>query len=286
MSKKILKKIRVAVAVFFMSAITLLFLDYTGTVHAYLAWCAKVQLVAAILSVNAAVFVGLILMTLLLGRFYCSTICPLGVFQDLVSRFAGIKKKNRFSYRPPRKEFVALRFVLFGVFTLALIFHISIVVVLLEPYSAYGRMVSQIFGPVYLWGNNILAYFSERVGSYAFYSVDVQLKSMSALAVAVLTFAAVSIFAWKSGRGYCNTICPVGAFLGLLAKYSLIKPRIDKEKCGNCGLCAKNCKSACIDLNVKEIDYLRCVACFNCTSVCSKGAVNYNATILRKESQT
>ena len=282
--KNILKKIRVTVAAFFMIAVTLLFLDYTGTVHAYIGWCAKVQFIPAFFAHSFVILVVLILVTLLLGRVYCSTVCPLGIFQDVVSRLAGIRKKNRFSYRAPRKEFLALRVALLGVFVLSVIVHITAVTVILEPYSAYGRMVSQIFSPVYLLGNNILAYFAERIDSYVFYTVDVWIKSVGALGIAVLTFAVVSIFAWKSGRGYCNTVCPVGTFLGLFAKFSLIKPRINKEKCDNCGVCIKSCKSACIDVNQKEIDYFRCVTCFNCTGNCSKGAINYTTTILRKES--
>ena len=270
-----LKKIRISLAAFFILAVTLLFLDYTGTVHAYLGWCAKVQFGSALFAGNIVIFVGLILITLLMGRVYCSAICPLGIFQDAVSRLASIKKKNRFSYRPLRKPLVALRFALLAIFILSIIIHINAVTVILDPYSAFGRMVLQIGGPVYKFGNNLLAYFAESAGSYAFYTVDVWMKGVSALAIAVLTFTVVSIFAWKSGRGYCNTICPVGAFLGIFAKFSLIKIRINDDKCKGCGICAKNCKAACIDHNAKEIDYFRCVACFNCMDSCSKKAINY-----------
>jgi ferredoxin len=277
-----LRKIRIAVAAFFMTAMTLLFLDFTGTVHTFLGWCAKLQLVPALFAANIAALAALILITLLLGRVYCSVICPLGIFQDVVSRLAGIGNKNRFSYRPPRKAFVIVRYALLAVFALSAIIGISFIIVLLEPYSAYGRMVSQIFGPLYQWGNTILAYFAERAGSYAFYSVDVWLKSATALGVAVLTFVIIGIFAWKSGRGYCNTVCPVGAFFGILTKYSLMKPRIDKEKCVNCGLCAKNCKSACIDTDLRKIDYSRCVACFNCLERCPKGGITYAMSNTKK----
>ena len=280
-----LKKIRIIIAAFFLITVTLLFLDYTGTLHAYIGWCAKMQFVPAILVGNIALIAGLILMALLLGRLYCSVICPLGIFQDIVSWFAGIRKKNRFSYRPPNKIFIALRFSLLGIFVLSIVISINVIMALLEPYSAYGRMVSQILSPFYLWGNNILAFFAERIDSYAFYTVDVWFKGAGVFVIAVLTFAGVGIFAWKSGRGYCNTVCPVGAFFALLAKCSLIKLRIDKEKCGNCNICVKNCKSGCIDLHVKKIDYLRCVACFNCTDRCPNGAINYTVPQKQKDIQ-
>lgn len=80
-----LKKLRVALAWIFWIGITLLFLDFTGTLHAYLGWMAKLQFLPAILAVNVAVIVFLVLLTLVFGRVYCSVICPLGIFQDGIS---------------------------------------------------------------------------------------------------------------------------------------------------------------------------------------------------------
>ena len=257
-----MRKIRIASAAFFMIAITLLFLDFTGTVHTYLGWCAKVQLVPAILATSVA-SLGIILLTLLFGRIYCSVICPLGIFQDIFLR-------KRFSYRVPRKGLIILRYVLLAAFPF------TPLITLLEPYSSYGRIASQLLRPIYLCANNLLAYFAERADSYAFYSVDVWMKSTSVLGIAILTFFAVGFSAWKTGRGYCNTICPVGAFLSLLAKFSVMKMRIDKEKCTHCGICTKHCKTSCINTTRKEIDYLRCVTCFNCKTVCPRGAIKYS----------
>jgi polyferredoxin len=278
-----LKKIRVAFAIFFFTATALLFLDFTGTLHEYLGWCAKIQFVPVIFAMQLSIFLGIILLTLLFGRLYCSIICPLGIFQDIISRLASLKNKTRFSYKKPRKGLVVLRYSLLALFALAALAAICLssrrgtaIVSVLEPYSAFGRMVSQIFGPVYKYGNNWFAYFAERMDSYAFYPVDIWLKSSVALALAIITFAVVTLFAYKSGRGYCSSICPVGAFLGLLSKYSFIKPRIDLSKCKHCNLCAKNCKASCIDTSAGEIDYSRCVACFNCMDKCTKNAIAYS----------
>ena len=67
----------------FFAAITLLFLDFTGTVHAWLGWTAKIQFLPALLALNAGVVVALVVLTLLFGRVYCSVVCPLGVMQDV-----------------------------------------------------------------------------------------------------------------------------------------------------------------------------------------------------------
>ena len=98
-----LRKIRIILAALFFLGVTLLFLDFTGTIHAWLGWMAKIQFLPAVLAANAAMIIGLILVTLLFGRVYCSVICPLGVMQDIISWLRGkLKKKNkfRFGYSP------------------------------------------------------------------------------------------------------------------------------------------------------------------------------------------
>jgi len=267
-----LRKIRIIAALFFIVSLTLLFLDYTGTLSPYLGWSARVQLIPALLAGNIAVAVGLIAATALLGRVYCSVICPLGIFQDIVSRIAGIGKKYRFFYRPPKKHWVILRYGLLAAAVVVCVI-IGVGSTVIDPYGLYGKMVSQILGPLYKWGNNILAHFAERSGSYAFYHTDIWFTGAVALAVAILTFLVVGVFAFKSGRGYCNTLCPVGAFLSIFVKFSPYAPPIDKEKCTSCGTCAKSCKAGCIDPVKKEMDILRCVSCCNCVELCPKGAI-------------
>lgn len=95
-----LRKIRLTLAVLFFVGITLLFLDFTGTVHAWLGWMAKIQFLPALLAVNAGVVVVLVLLTLVCGRVYCSVICPLGVMQDAVAWLGKKQRKNRYSYSP------------------------------------------------------------------------------------------------------------------------------------------------------------------------------------------
>lgn len=267
-----LRKIRLTLAIFFFAFTTLLFLDFTGTLHSWFGWMAKVQFLPALLALNVGVVIALIALTLLFGRVYCSVICPLGVFQDVVSWMGKKRKKNRYAYSP---ALTWLRYGVLGVFVLALIAGFGSLVALLAPYSAYGRIASTLFAPIYQWGNNLLALLAERADSYAFYSVDVWVKVGGTLAVAVLTFVILAVLAWRNGRTYCNTICPVGTVLGFFARFSLLKPVIDTSKCNSCGVCARNCKAACIDPKEHQIDYSRCVACMDCLGKCRKGAIRY-----------
>ena len=279
-----LRKIRLTLAVLFFTAITLLFLDFTGTLHTWLGWMAKVQFLPAVLAMNLGVVILLIVMTLVLGRLYCSVICPLGVMQDMVSWLSGRrkKKKYRFSYSPEMK---GLRYGVFGVFVIALIAGVGSVVALLAPYSSYGRIVQNLFAPLYGWGNNLLAYFAERVDSYAFYETEVWMRSLPTFAIALLSLVILFVLAWRNGRTYCNTICPVGTVLGLLSRYSLFRPVIDTGKCNSCGLCSRKCKAACINGKEHKIDYSRCVACMDCLDTCKHGAIHYRSRLAKPEQQ-
>lgn len=265
-------KIRKILAGVFFPLTTLLFLDFTGSIHAWFGWMAKIQFLPAVLALNVVVVIALVLLTLLMGRIYCSVICPLGVLQDIFGWFGKKAKKNRYTYSKPMN---ILRYVMLGVLVVALVAGFGSIAALIAPYSAFGRIASNLFAPIYLWGNNLLAAWAESVDSYAFYSVDVWLKGGITLVVAVVTFVVLFVLAFKNGRTYCNTICPVGTVLGFLSRYSWLKPVIDTSKCNGCGLCARNCKASCIDSKNHAIDYSRCVVCLDCIDKCRQGAIKY-----------
>ena len=142
--------------------ITLLFLDFTGTLHAWFGWLAKIQFLPAILAMNVGVVLFLVVATLLFGRLYCSVICPLGVMQDIFSHFAGKRKKNRFKFSPAKSY---LRYGVLALFVAAIAAGIGSVVALLAPYSSYGRIAQNLLSPLYKWGNNLLAFVAEKVDS-------------------------------------------------------------------------------------------------------------------------
>ncbi|MDE6577755.1 MAG: 4Fe-4S binding protein [Muribaculaceae bacterium] len=233
---------------------------------------AKIQFLPAVLAMNVFVIAGLIILTIIFGRLYCSVICPLGIMQDIFAWFGKKAKKNRYAFSPAKN---ILRYVLLAVMVISICFGFGVIVALLAPYSAYGRIAQSLLAPIWQWGNNILASWAEAHESYAFYSTDIWIKGSITFAVAVATLLILGFLAWRNGRTYCNTVCPVGTVLGFFSKFSFLKPVIDTSKCNSCGLCARNCKSACINSKEHSIDYSRCVTCFDCIGKCHKGAISY-----------
>ena len=211
-----LRKLRLTIAAAVFILITLLFVDVSGVLHKWLSWLAEIQFWPAFLAVNAGIVAVLLLLTLVFGRIYCSVVCPLGIMQDVVSRLHSRVKRNRFSFSKEKKW---LRYTLLAVFILTFVAGIVPLGALLEPYSSYGRIAESLFRPVWTMGNNMLAALAERIDSYAFYSVDVWIKSLSTFVIALVTFVVIAFLAWRGGRTYCNTVCPVGTLLSFFARF-------------------------------------------------------------------
>ena len=276
-----------------LTAIGFLFLDFRGSLSASwfqtFTWLQFVpsltkflQTLVHGLAVTAYGFVVVLILTLFFGRVYCSYICPLGIFQDVISWFSkkilGIgKNKFRFRFSSPKTW---LRYSILVVVCLSLFTSSIYLINLLDPYSNFGRFASDLFRPIYIMGNNLLVKLFVAFGSYALYPVDIIKADPFVLIVPIVMLVVVILLSVKKGRLYCNTICPVGTLLGLVSKMSLYKIRFDTSGCNQCGKCMFVCKSQCIDIKKQKVDFTRCVGCGNCMRSCDKNAIYYS---LRQE---
>ena len=263
-----------------MIGITWLFMDFTGTAHHWFSWMPKLQLLEAIFAGSIFVIVFLTVLTLLCGRIYCSIICPLGIMQDIFAWFGKKAKKNRYSYS---KEMKWLRYPVLVLFIAAHIAGLAVIVQLLAPYSTFGLIATNLLQPIYVAGNNVLAAIAEHFDSYAFYHSDIWMHSVASLVIAIVMLIILAVLAWRNGRTFCNTICPVGTILSFLSRFSLLRIAFDTEKCKNCSLCSKNCKAACIDYKTHTVDASRCVVCGDCIKSCKFGALGLTPRPLRGE---
>ncbi|WP_243349951.1 4Fe-4S binding protein [Parabacteroides sp. FAFU027] len=273
---KTLKHIRRLLAILFFLPILLFFIDFTGLLPLFLHKLLQMQWIPALMSVQVGVVGFLLVLSLLFGRLYCSVICPLGVFQDIAAwKSRWFKKKGRryrFDYRKPNN---ILRYSLLALTVIVFLLGSSAVVVWLDPYSIFGRIITQLLRPLFIWANNGFSALFIKKGIYVIYGVSQNAFVVIPFIITSVFFVIVAVMSWFRGRLYCNTVCPVGTFLGLLSKLSLFKIEIEKSSCTQCSACEKRCKSQCIDSMAMTVDETRCVSCFNCLSVCKKGGVKY-----------
>ena len=242
---KSLKTIRIILAALMLLGMTALLLDGTGVLRHYLGWMPKVQLLPSILALNFVMVISVLVVTAVIGRFYCAVVCPMGIFQDIFVWFHKIifGKKRPYHYRKPQNW---VRYTVLALFVLLMVLGLNSIAVLIAPYSSYARMITNIHGS----------------------------GAVHWVAIATLVVIGVMSFCW--GRLWCNTICPVGSLLSLVAKFRVLGIRIDADKCVSCRKCEHGCKSMCIDIDNHTVDQSRCVNCFNCISQCKVGAITLN----------
>ena len=219
-------------------------------------------------------FLLILLITLITGRVYCSIICPLGIMQDIINRISRYtsKKKRFFRFK---KEYPVLRYTFLGIMIIALITGLGWITVWLDPYSIMGRAFTYLLKPLITWGNNMVAVpLFHSMNIYSFFHHTLLHPYVLPVILSLAITVAIGYFAWKRGRLFCNTICPVGTFLGIASRFSFFRVRFDRNKCTRCGKCAAICKSECINIKNYSVDNSRCVVCFNCLDVCPEAALS------------
>ncbi len=219
-----------------------------------------------------------LMMTVLFGRIYCSFLCPLGYMSDLFIFISGIGKK-RFSFS---KAIPFIRPFMILLVIVSLASHSMIAVNIFDPYSYFGRIAADLIKPAALFLKNSVSLF---LSSFKLYYISQKTIHTISIFLAGFTLSSLIIiiaFAVFRGRLYCNTLCPVGAFLGYISKISLFKIKLDNSKCTSCGKCENVCKSECISNADTTIDLSRCVMCFNCIDVCKFNAVQIRPVIPAK----
>ena len=228
------------------------------------------------ISFAALGFIIILVLTFLFGRIYCSSICPLGTFQDIVGRISNrFKRKRKFRYKEPHN---ILRYT---ILLATIIFYLSgsiFLINLLDPYSNFGKMSGTLFRPIIVGANNLISFIIGKFNMYWLFPYEFRGLEIIAVIYAVLFLSVVFFLSYKYGRLYCNTICPVGTLLGFLSKFSFYKIAIDKDNCKLCGICERVCKANCISSlkgDVPEVDFSRCISCYNCFPVCPTKGIKY-----------
>jgi len=154
---------------------------------------------------------------------------------------------------------------------------------ILDPYSAFGKISVTLVKPVFILINNFSS--KQLAASNIFWFKPIETTGYSLFAI-IFSSAFLILVLWFSiakGRLYCNTVCPVGAFLGLISKASVFKIRINEESCTSCGLCSSVCKAGCIESKTHQLDFSRCVGCMSCLSVCKTKSINYHLPVKNAE---
>lgn len=263
-----------------LASFTLVFLLSAVLPPTWSAWLARTQLVPSLLGliggamVTGAAVIVIVLATWLFGRVYCASFCPLGVLQDVVSAISRKVRKRRrpWCYLPPRQ---ALRYGVLAVVAVTAMLGLMSLLNLLDPYSLFGRLVTDLLRPLYVVLHNGVVSLLESLDIYVLTRRRQLAVPLGVLSIVGTLAIVLVVMAARYGRLWCNTLCPVGALLGLVARHSRWRIQVANESCNSCGACAKSCRASCLESDQKAVDLSRCVACFDCLDACPSGAISY-----------
>lgn len=269
-----LRIIRIVVAVAVWVILSLMLSVSALTLPVVRPFLLKAQIGTAVATLTVFTFVVWMIITLLFGRVYCSTLCPLGTLQDIIARLAGYGRtaegKRRYRWAPPRH---LPRLGMLALWIALLAAGASHVASLLDPMADYGHICRGIGSPLARSVEWMASLAGLPVGQVA----TIFTESAAATALAFSILIGVAAAAASGGRILCNTVCPVGTMLGMVSRFSVFQMDINTDLCVNCRKCEDVCKGQCINLNDHVVDGSRCVNCFDCVSVCPNGAMRYTS---------
>lgn len=253
-----LRSVRIVLSVIFLVAGTLYVLTAGGG-NAITQMAAGAQIVPSMIASTMGVTLIWLVATLLLGRVYCSTVCPLGTLLDI---FTALRKPllrrmgrdPRFRYRHASRH----RFDVLIVYLLCVVAGLVLIPALLEPWRTFS---------------NIVAVVKPSAADAAWIRLGV--GAGAGMVAGIVSLLLLAIYALLHGRRYCTDICPIGTLMGTLQPRTLMHIEIDPDCCSGCLKCEEVCKSQCVKATTRYVDNSRCVKCFDCISVCPDNAIRY-----------
>ena len=288
-SQRWLRPLRIIIALIIFAGFLVLFSDVKGKLpSSSYKVLTYLQLLPSVLKFivlpGVAGFMIILLVTLFSGRVYCSILCPLGIMQDAISyvwdKIPVKKKRRRF-----KKALDYIRYPILGASVISLFFTGVLAINWLDPYANFGKIASNLYQPVYIAIRNLVSKGLMAVNIYSVQPFTQKEFTPLTFFFALSVFLLILIMVIYRDRLFCNTICPVGAILGLLSKISFLKIAINRTSCTQCGNCRVVCKANCINIKRMQVDESRCVSCFNCINVCNDSAIGLKQVWFKNEAE-
>ncbi len=221
-----------------------------------------------------------IIVTFLFGRVFCGWVCPLGTLNNLIG---SIRKKSATDlyvkgYRI--KYYILIAILASALFTLQPVGIMDPLSLLIRSFSVsvyplFNYSIRSAFDAIYAANPFGIAGVSEMVYTMLKKTVLAFEQSFYNQGVFIGTlFFIVLGLNFVEKRFWCKYLCPLGAFLGILSRWSLLK-RSTSEDCTSCGACAAECQGNAHPDAKEHWRDTECLVCRNCDDICPQNAVSF-----------
>ena len=201
--------------------------------------------------------VPLILLTLVLGRFFCGWICPMGAMHHFFGWVGRLRRApDRVKLNLPHEVYTLKYYILIGMLVAATFG--SVQIGLLDPIAFTWRAFATVLVPA---ADNVTLGALQGLRHFRF-----------ATLIALLFVAALAMNLWIP-RLYCRVLCPLGALLGLLSRFALFRLQKDAARCKDCSICGADCQGAAEPQGVLRVP--ECMLCLNCQVGCPREGIAY-----------
>lgn len=288
---RIIRALRILSQFFFFSLFFFLLLrtrfpgeDYIGDVEVFFHFdplLALTTLLASRVLFLSFVFSAItILLTFFLGRVVCGWVCPLGSLQQFFSFF--FKKTKLLNPKRSKGNHTALKYYVLAFILISAIFTLDLVGIF-DPLSLLYRSFTTSILPVSssILSNFIGIFYRIRLLSLGdnlaqfFEAVDINDTFFQGFFIGMIFIGIILLNLFRE-RFWCRYLCPLGAFLGLVSRWNLLKLKIDPEKCTKCNLCTIHCQTQAYPFPNEEWKSSECIYCFTCSSICPTNAIGFS----------
>src|ERR1039457_1950148 len=204
---------------------------------------------------------AILLPTLLLGRFFCGWICPLGTLNHVVGNIRSGKKAGRQRIASNRyKEWQSSKYYLLFALLVA---------------AFFGSALVGIFDPVALTVRS-LALSILPAGNYALpMTVSFKQAHFRQGFLLGVMFIAILALNLRITRLWCRALCPLGALLGLASRWSILGLEKHPAECEDCNRCLLHCQGGDDPIPGAPWRKAECVLCMNCVADCPENGVQF-----------
>jgi polyferredoxin len=233
-------------------------------------------------SVQSAFYFSLILIiaTVVLGRVFCGWACPLGTLNNIAGAIRRRKADRTHLSWNSVKYYVLDFLVISSLFTLQLTGIMDPLSLLIRSlsisvYPMFNFAVRAFFDSIYDLNPASVANVTEPVYSFLKKTIlSFQQPHFVQSAAIGSIFIGILVLNLMTKRFWCRYLCPLGALLGILSRYSLLRRSVS-EGCNECGSCASVCQGNAVPDKKGEWKISECLYCWNCDDVCPQNAVSF-----------